>query len=294
MTLTLTWTIGLPGSGKSYWAVNQAHAIDGRITLVNKDDIRRMLHDGRWSKANEKLVVEVRDAAIIAALRSGQHVIVHDTNFAPVHEQRFNEIAKMLRSEGRDVKVEMVDFRDVPLKRCIEQDLKRQHSVGEQVIRKMYRDFMAEPPETKKVEWDDSLPTAIIVDVDGTIAKMVRRGPYEFDRVSEDVLNGPVAEVVHGFKARNPHGVIIVLSARDDSCEQDTRHWLTANDVPYDMLFMRETGDKRKDAIVKDEIFETHIRGKYNIEFCLDDRDQVVALWRSKGLTCLQVEYGDF
>jgi hypothetical protein len=57
---------------------------------------------------------------------------------------------------------------------------------------------------------------------------------------------------------------------------------------------MRETGDRRKDSIIKKEIFDRHIRDVYNIEFVLDDRNQVVELWRSLGLTCLQVADGDF
>jgi len=42
-------------------------------------------------------------------------------------------------------------------------------------------------------------------------------------------------------------------------------------------------------------MFETHIRNKYFVEMVIDDRDQVVAMWRKElGLTCLQVDYGDF
>ena len=57
---------------------------------------------------------------------------------------------------------------------------------------------------------------------------------------------------------------------------------------------MRKEKDYRQDAIIKQEIYENEIEGKYNIHFVLDDRDQVVAMWRKKGLTCLQVDYGDF
>lgn len=45
----------------------------------------------------------------------------------------------------------------------------------------------------------------------------------------------------------------------------------------------------------KKELFEAHIARKFYIEFVLDDRDQVVDLWRNElGLTCFQVNYGDF
>jgi hypothetical protein len=55
---------------------------------------------------------------------------------------------------------------------------------------------------------------------------------------------------------------------------------------------MREAGDKCKDAIVKKELYETHIVPHYTVQFVLDDRDQAVAMWRDLGLTCLQVADG--
>ena len=47
-------------------------------------------------------------------------------------------------------------------------------------------------------------------------------------------------------------------------------------------------------ACKDDEIFENDIRPYYNIDYVLDDRNQVVEMWRSIGLTCLQVAEGNF
>ena len=57
---------------------------------------------------------------------------------------------------------------------------------------------------------------------------------------------------------------------------------------------MRETGDSQPDKIVKRKIYENIIKGRFNVKFVLDDRDQVVRTWRNLGLRCLQVAYGDF
>jgi hypothetical protein len=57
---------------------------------------------------------------------------------------------------------------------------------------------------------------------------------------------------------------------------------------------MRHTKDLRKDSIVKGEIYDSVIAPNYNVFFVLDDRNQVVDFWRSKGLTCFQVAPGDF
>ena len=46
---------------------------------------------------------------------------------------------------------------------------------------------------------------------------------------------------------------------------------------------------------IKKEIVDEHIKGKYFVKFVLDDRDQVVDMWRKEmGYACLQVNYGDF
>jgi hypothetical protein len=57
---------------------------------------------------------------------------------------------------------------------------------------------------------------------------------------------------------------------------------------------MRAEGDTRKDSIIKEEIYRAEIENKYNVLFVLDDRNQVVELWRRLGLTCLQVAEGNF
>lgn len=59
---------------------------------------------------------------------------------------------------------------------------------------------------------------------------------------------------------------------------------------------MRKAGDKRNDAIVKQEIWENDISGsgRFDVFFVLDDRNRVVEMWREQGLKVLQVAEGDF
>ncbi len=45
---------------------------------------------------------------------------------------------------------------------------------------------------------------------------------------------------------------------------------------------------------MKEELYRQHIEGNYNIKFVLDDRQQVVDMWRRFGLTVFQVDGGDF
>ena len=58
---------------------------------------------------------------------------------------------------------------------------------------------------------------------------------------------------------------------------------------------MRETADFRSDSIIKHEIYQLCIKGKYDVQFVLDDRQKVVDMWRNAiGLTTLQVAEGNF
>ena len=57
----------------------------------------------------------------------------------------------------------------------------------------------------------------------------------------------------------------------------------------YFQLVMRKDDDNRHDAEVKSEIFDTYIRGKYNVAFILDDRPKIVRMWKSLGLPVFNV-----
>ena len=278
--LTVTLTKGLPGSGKSTWAKQIIDENPSFFKRINKDDLRAMLDNGKFSSSNEKFILKVRDSLILMALEDGKHVIIDDTNLHPKHVERIKEL---INGKARLV---IKDFTDVPLDVCIERDLKRTNSVGEKVIRSMYNKFL----KIDEVYNEDlSLPKAIIVDIDGTLAKMNNRGPYEWDKVKQDYINTIVKKIVNSYD-----GNVIVVSGRDGICRNDTIEWLNDNEIKYNELYMRAEGNTEKDSIIKKRIFEENIRGKYFIEYVLDDRNQVVEMWRSLGLTCLQVADGDF
>jgi predicted kinase len=295
---------GLPASGKSSRA---KELVKQGWTRVNRDDLRAMLHSSEWSSDNEKLVVKLRDTVIEECLEKGRNVVVDDTNLAVQNEKQIRQIALKYNAEVG------CQFFDTPLKECIERDSKREDvaQVGEQVIRRMYnkylsknKNFKVENPleiedfEEDKVEWIEGLPTAIICDIDGTLAHMCDRSPYDYKACIGDALCAPVADLLARY---NPFhcldtdpATVILLSGRDEMCRPETETWLGVYDIAYDVLYMRPEGDQRKDRIVKKEIFDREIRGKYNVLFVLDDRNQVVDMWRELGLTCYQVAPGNF
>lgn len=272
---------GLPASGKSTYAKELART-KGYIR-VNKDDLRSMLNDGKYTGKNEKRVLKIEQMIVEEALTSGRNVIIDNTNFNPIHEQKYLMIAKKHNAELE------VKFFDTPLEECIERDKKRANGVGESVIRKMYKQYLAKK-ETYKPPV--GAPKAVIVDIDGTLAHMTDRSPYDWSRVGEDEVDKMILRLINTLFLNNLE--IIVISGRDEVCRQETIKWLRDNGVSFNKLFMRANLDSRKDNVVKREIFEREIKPNYQIEFVLDDRNQVVEMWRSLGLKCLQVEDGDF
>ncbi|OIP78302.1 MAG: hypothetical protein AUK48_01980 [Oscillatoriales cyanobacterium CG2_30_44_21] len=274
--------MGLPASGKTTWAKTKIDKSPHHIKRVSQDDLGAMLSNCHSSEDNENFVLNIQDEIIESALKNGSHVIVDHTNLSPQEESRIRQLI-----DGLAV-LEIVDLRHISLETCIKRDLQRCNSVGEKVIRDLYDQFIA-PPRSPKPDYNPDLPEAIICDLDGTIALIGDRNPYDAAKCELDRVNEPVRSILDRSGKK-----IIFLSGRNDQFKPQTLDWLAKHHIRFDELHMRHSGDTRKDSIVKQEMYEQFILHKYNISFVLDDRDQVVRVWRDLGLTCLQVDYGDF
>jgi hypothetical protein len=139
-------------------------------------------------------------------------------------------------------------------------------------------------------------PRAIICDLDGTLALLGGRSPYDTARALEDALNHPVANVIEVYAHQKLFDTrLILISGREEKYRHVTEAWLEKHSIThYEALYLRPANDRRKDYKVKREIYENNIKDKYDVIFVLEDRDQVVKMWREIGLSCFQVEYGDF
>ena len=312
--------IGISGSGKSTFA-KQFVRDNPTYLRLNRDDLRRSLlsvplgefwtWDEKPKYRIERLVTAMLESALKTALDSGWNVVLDNTH---LRQKTISEILKDAESQASAKQPLEVSFQliDVPLETAIERDRQRTDSVGERVIREQYSrlhifrknfdvaqrlTYPRTHPATDRMAQDTLLPKCILVDIDGTVAEIYDRSPFDWANVGRDKPNVPVLNVVRAMRATGY--AIIFMSGRDGAARVPTISWLKQHlgwiETHDYQLFMRKKDDNRKDSIVKRELFDAHIRGRYFVELVLDDRDQVVALWRRDlGLTCLQVDYGDF
>lgn len=138
-------TIGLPGSGKSRWAREEA-ARSGAL-IVSRDELRAMLCPGPWPhgfQAWEDLCTAAQVGLVTGLLRAGRSVIVHDTNLVPEHRKVLERAARAADADYREQ-----DFRHVPVDVCVASDAARPYPLGEHVIRGMWQRYLAPEVETR-------------------------------------------------------------------------------------------------------------------------------------------------
>lgn len=301
--MTKLWCMrGLSGSGKSHRAAEIAR--ESGAVIVCRDDLRKMLLGSHWTgrKVDEDRVTIAEEAQVAALIKSGVSTVVDATHLHTPYLRRWARLATRLGA-----KFEVVDVHS-DIEECKRNDHARMlgggRYVGDGVIEKQAKRWpverwpvvTAEPPlEIIPYVPDISLPEALILDLDGTIALHTSgRSPYDYTRVHEDTVNGHVRDVVNSWVDVHPYRRVLAVSGREDSCREATAKWLRDNRVAHDLLLMRKAGDFRRDAIVKYEIFNSEIRDRYNVRFAIDDRLQVIQMYRKLGLTVFDVAGNEF
>jgi predicted kinase len=304
---TLTIYRGISGSGKSTDAVNR------NAMRVSRDNIRvalfgdyeaHFLRPKAELKALEDMVTKHEHLAIEHHLKAGRDVISDNTNIEPKFAQAIADVG--YRCGAR---VEVQAF-DVPVRMAIYNNSLRAngggHNVPEDVIRKQHDRFQNTKDWTPKPLWAPTPYTgtpgakkACLVDIDGTLAhNNGKRGFFDWKSVGRDDPDNAVIEVVNRIALSDSCMLddmyVILMSGRDEVCRKETEDWLREHEVYYDELFMRPEGDMRKDSLIKAELFDTHVRDNWDVQFVIDDRWQVIRdCWMPMGLKVFNVSGAD-
>lgn len=297
----LTIMRGVSGSGKSTWAESQPNAL-----VVSRDRIRAAMFgsndqdyyqcDKDVLRAKEDLVTSIQDASIASGLRAGMHVIVDNTNVRP---KFIKSIVDIGYKAGAEVEVKVID---VPVSVALQRNAARKAAGGrlvpEKVIREQHEALRnsidwkpVAPPLPEPYHGTPGKPKAFLFDLDGTCFHMNgKRGPYDHN-VDVDDPDEVILDIVGRLIDSGLVG--IAMSGREEITREASERALFDYVGPRH-LFMRPNKDMRKDSIVKAELFDKYVRDHYDVQFVLDDRNQVVDMWRSMGIKTLQVAEGDF
>lgn len=246
----------------------------------------------------ESMITKIINVQIKTLLSNGWNVLLDTCNV------NLEYIKQPIADFSEMANIEFKVF-DLPLEELFMRNEKRDRKVPKKVIENMFYqlqktkakfDFKPIRKVEKNLEYCDQnpdLPKAIICDLDGTLALMNGRNPFDASKCDEDGINNPVANVLRNYKKLGYE--ILLVSGREDRYKEPTLRFLQKHEIEYDDLIMRKTKDSRKDSIIKTEIYNEFIKDKYFVEFVLDDRNQVVDTWRNDlKLPCFQVYYGDF
>ena len=298
----LRLTIGLPGSGKSEYAKTLLSLLSLGSQVwyrINWDEMRkeRGMHLRNFSRKEEEQMQKDSFALAERLGREGANVIVDNTNLNPNTRNRWRGVAQRAGMVYNEV------LMGVPLEECIRRDAKRMgvEQCGRAVIERMAL-FAG------LIKFDVS-ERLVLVDMDGTLADCSHRrhfiqnhnhdwDQFEGPLILTDEPRYPILNLVNILQ-RDGFTVVIISGRQIDRTGKNTVTWLEKHmAIPYRHIFMRNGGDSRPDNIIKKEILDALVgslpEGTGQISYVLDDRDQVVKMWRDEGLTCLQVAEGNF
>jgi predicted kinase len=304
--MRVIFTVGVSASGKSTWTESFIKSNLGFIE-INRDNIRKEVYKEKtgetfswasWKPKWEKEVTEIQDAQIASAIRSQTSIIISDTN---LNIKKLRAKIEMFESNGYDV--DLLPF-PISFDEAVQRDADRLNGVGAFVIRKQWKDWVEFSNNTELLPYhieptgvfpqhhhSPTKTNCLVFDIDGTIAHMNNRSPFDWSEVSNDTPDSIMSFLISSWLIQNSNRVVF-LSGRDSVCRKETMAWISKhfNNVrfgvasPNAILLMRPEGSMEKDTSVKKDLFLRYVDPVYNVLAVFDDRPSVVRMWHDLGL----------
>jgi predicted kinase len=304
--MRVIFTVGVSASGKSTWTESFIKSNPGFIE-INRDNTRKAIYKEKtgetftwaaWKPKWEKEVNEIQDFQIASAIRNQTSIIISDTN---LNIKKLSAKIEMFESNGYDV--DLLPF-PISFDEAVQRDTDRLNGVGAFVIRKQWKDWVEFSNNTELSQhligsagmfpqhYHTLTKTdCLVFDIDGTIAHMNNRSPFDWGAVRNDTPDPIMVFLISSWLIQNSNKVVF-LSGRDSVCQQETMAWISKhfNNVrfgvacPNAILLMRPEGSTEKDTSVKKDLLLRHVDSVYNVLAVFDDRPSVVRMWHDMGL----------
>ena len=284
---------GVSGSGKTTFAKRMPRV------RISRDDLRRLLFgiEGKavLTSEQEKKVTKYQREWIERELLEGNDVVVDDTN---LYKSLLKSLCRFINDIGFnftivDAKVSLEEAK-VRNARREPHDRVPEHVIDRQFERAWWGSVESQAYVYKPYTPDPSLPVAFSFDLDGTLAHTNgKRSPYDASKYHLDDDDEALARIVSVLDFTGDF-YLLILTGREAKYRLECEAWLIKHGIAYDRLIMRPEGDMRNDAVVKSDLWDEHIDGKFNVLMHFDDRNRVVNGLRRKGIKVAQVAPGLF
>ena len=326
MGLKAVITIGAPASGKTTFGEDYIKKDNGNWVILERDIIRQKLCQkyklfpyNTWIDNFQELYYNLDKTLMSKIEKEVSHEIDRNINAfkdnlmlsnTNLSKKRLNHLYANLQGRGYEVEIKVLN---PSLSKLLDQNGWRNDAVNDNVVFDLYQrlqhlmGYVKALPNYEFIsdhETDTCSHYCVIVDLDGTVAHITKdingeptRTYYDMTKVDEDQFDDVVFSMVNGLLKAFDGTQLVFLTGRNSDCFTKTVSWLDKNLSFWDLthenggyqLFTRLRHDYRKDCIVKEELYNTFIKDKYEPIAVFDDRVQMVNLWNDLGLKTIAV-----
>lgn len=206
--------VGLPASGKSTYS--DVFTKFG-YTIHSSDAIREELFGNQGDQSDHQLVFNILHKRIKEDLKAGRSTVYDATNISAKRRMAF------LREIERYNAETACFFIATPYQECIERDKNREHSVGEDVIKRMYMNFWVphyyEGWDRIEILWSSPLAENNINDILKTLEGYDQKTPFHtlsLDQHMEETYNWAFNDIVErGLRPRDFENILLAIRIHD-------------------------------------------------------------------------------
>lgn len=306
-------TKGLPASGKSTWAKEYVRDNKG-WARINNDDLSSMILGDAFVKGAGNIISFLRLDLVKKLMSMKRNIIIDATNLHPDRLTEIETIVNLYNADSANTdkyEVKTKDFTHIPVAECIRRNRLRENAVPDKAIYDMYHSYLV--PTIEEAAQNSKLPRAIVVDIDGTIARNVSRNIYDHTRYYEDAPITDVLSLIWTLEAAG--NKVVFLTGRDDDGRDVTIKWLiekagfknytcvpveelATTERAFSLIMRPAKGDRSKlpDYEYKELMFNELLKDKFYVAGWFEDRIRNIEMARTKlGLTAVfQVGEGNF
>jgi len=137
---------------------------------------------------------------------------------------------------------------------------------------------------------------AIIVDIDGTVARSVKRDPHEVEEMKNYERIFYTVGVAYDWVKNDPREKrkILFVTGRPEKARAATKAWIDFKSFGiepdlYELYMRPSIMNDLPGAQFKYEIYKNYIHDKYNVKFVMENSLRACQMYRALGLNVLHV-----